>query len=565
MKLFNKFFLLVFVGLIFSVSVLKAQIQQSEALKSAINLTVSEKFDQAETAFIALMKSEPTNADVYFYYGENNIKSFYSDTISSTLKETSLTVIPLFKKGIEIDTTDALNYIGLGRINYYLGNKTEADKNFAIALSKMPAMDAKIKKIKDPVRFAILLTKLAETYILETNTDTAKAFPYLRRALEVDPTNAQVNIAFGDAYTYINDGSNAATNYTFSLQKDPKSAVSMVKKGNIYKRAKNLTLAITYFEQAISIDKNFAPAFRSLGETYTMAAQYEKATANFNTYLELCGDNIPAKMRYVTSLYKSQNYKEAVVQIKQIFEKDSTSYNNLNRLLAYSYFEIKEYDNALYYIQKYIKNATADKVIALDYSYYGRAYGEKGLDVKAAEYLTKAIEMSIENVSLYTDMAAYHAKQKNYTLAAKAIETKVSQGEANAGDFYYLGKYYYQDKNWGKADTTFNTLFTLEADKIKPYKVLGLYYQANARSSVDTLLTGYAKIKFDDLLTEIMIDTVKYVKYYEETYGYLAYYELFNKNYETSAQLYKKVLQINPNNPNAKIALETPELKKYNK
>ena len=112
-----------------------------------------------------------------------------------------------------------------------------------------------------------------------------------------------IYIIAGDLYLLVNNGSLAIRNYNKAQETDPKSPMANMKNGSIYFKGKNFGAAIPYYEQAIALDKNYAPAYRELGQLYSMAARLEESKANYETYLKLTNQNIPAKIRYVTSLF----------------------------------------------------------------------------------------------------------------------------------------------------------------------------------------------------------------------------------------------------------------------
>ena len=53
--------------------------------------------------------------------------------------------------------------------------------------------------------------------------------------------------------------------------------------------------AIPYFEQAIALNKNYAPAYRELGQLYSMAGRFKESKENFETYLTLTNQNVPQR------------------------------------------------------------------------------------------------------------------------------------------------------------------------------------------------------------------------------------------------------------------------------
>jgi len=131
-------------------------------LTAALKLAASEQYENAGLAFEALLKKEPANGDVYFYYGETILKEYLSDTLSNSLKEMANKADQLFKKGIAQDPANQINNVGLGSIVLFLKSDTvAADKYFSLAEAALPTK----LKLMSP-RDARILTKLGTSQLL---------------------------------------------------------------------------------------------------------------------------------------------------------------------------------------------------------------------------------------------------------------------------------------------------------------------------------------------------------------------------------------------------------------
>jgi tetratricopeptide (TPR) repeat protein len=534
-----------------------------KTIEDAKKLTISEQYALAEEAYKVLIKSNATSGDNYYYYGDNEIKAFFSDTITRSLVETYEKCKSVFETGVKNDAANQLNLIGLARIEYIIGNTITVNEYITKINATLPLPETKIKKIPDPKRYALLLTEMAKVYIVAEKTDTASALPLLRRAKLADPTNSDICITMGDAYLNVKDVNKAIESYNAAQTLDPASPIAKFKIGYMYFRAKNLSEAIKYFEESLKIDANFAPTYKELGFLYSMAGKLEDSKANYLKYLEISGNNVPAKISYVVELFKSGFYKDCIAQIEEIFAIDSTI-NSMNRVIAYCYYEDKQYTNAQYYIEKFFANTTPDKIINKDYVYYGKIMGEnKNADLAEVQF-RKALELDGTQTELYTEIAKYQKTAKNYVKAANAYEEKIAIGAATIEDYYNLGKIYYSDAKFELSDLTFDKVLAMEFGKYKNYKILCYYWQGFARVSIDTTFaTGYAKPVYDKLIEEAKLDSAKNFKYLVEGYSYYGYYYLVNeenKDYCKSKSYYNQVLAIDPNNEKAPLALSTFEL-----
>jgi tetratricopeptide (TPR) repeat protein len=540
--------------------------QTTPELEEAKKLTVREQYTQAEEMFKKLIIANPGLGDLYYYYGENELKALFSDTITRSQKETLANCKKLYEQGIEKDALNPLNFVGLARIAYISGNKQAVGENIAKVNTMIPAMNVKVKKIKEPVRYAQVLAEMAKIYIVPGKTDTASALPLLRRAVSVDPKNAELFNLMGDAYLEIRDVNNAIMNYNLSQSLDQNSPLAKLRIGYLYVRAKNLGAAIASLQEALRIDPNFAPAYKELGYVYSLAGKTELSKPNYEKYLQLSGNNIPAKISYVVALFKSADYKECIKQINQIFAVDS-SINSMNRVIGYSYYETKQFVKAHYYMEKFLKNINYDpeKIISKDYIYMGRIMGERGFADKADEYLRKAIDMDVEYVDLYSDIALFQSTAKNYKRAIQALEDKKAAQAAKLGDFYYLGRYYYSDGNYEKANETFETLLGMNDPRLKSYEMLALTFQGYSLLAIDSTFEQGLPFKvYEKMVEKAMVDTVKFSKNLVDAYSYFASYYWLNKpnkDLGRSKKYFLMVLAIDPGNQSAQKALLIPEIK----
>ena len=536
---------------LWSLSMFSVGFLQAQDLKSAIKLTDSEQFGAANTIYQNLIKQQPQNADIYFYLGESYLKSYFTDTANVDLKEVTQLAKAQFEKGVSVDPTNPLNFVGLGKAAIYSGDYNAAATEFAKADAMIPLKKQKIETITVEKQ-VITLQKIAEGYLKAPNADTGKVFPYLRRAEKLDKKNAITFLFRGDAYLFlINDGSNAIINYKRAQELDPTSPKAKMRLGQLWVRAKRYQEALDYYKDALQIDSTFTPCYRELAELYAMAGQYENAQVNYKKFLALSGQNISAKVRFASFLFLTKNYNDAITQINEILKQDE-SYNFLNRLAAYSYFETNQYDPALKSIQKFFSKTKPDKIICSDYVYFGKIYAKLTSDSLAIEKYRLALKCDSTNMDIISDMATSFNKMKKYGETAKLYELKIQKGSGSLQDYYAMGKAYYSDQKWGKADTALARVIEKKADFLPAY-----LWRARVFSNLDPeTKDGLAKPHYEMLIEKAAVDSVKNSKELIEAYSYLGYYYLKNKKYCESIDYWQKVLFIDPKNEKAPPAIK---------
>jgi tetratricopeptide (TPR) repeat protein len=564
--LFNKLGLVIVLGLL---SVFFGNIK-AQTLSDAIKLTQSERYEDAETAYKAVLSKEPSNSDAYFFYGENILLSHLADPYSISVADASSQASGLFNKGLKADSTNALNNIGLGMVVLLqTSDTTKANVYFAKAISQFPK-----KKKKYTTHHILYLMKLGEAQMYAKSPNYTKAVSFLNTAIEVAPNDPEVYLSLGSIYDKSMDASKAIANYNKTVYLDAKNVMALVKIGNIYMRSRNLNEARNFLDKAKQIDSTYAPVYKYFGEMYNMAGVYGLSKSNYKKYLDLSGNNMPARISYVNSLYKSRDYNEAYNNLQEILQVEK-SRNYLYRLAAYCAYEKKPADNqaALGYIETFFKNTTPDKIITKDYAYYGRILlklkKDSAMIDNGFKQLTTAFNLDTTDYTLLSDITLNAYYLKRFDVAATMLNRKIASGNADINDYMYLGKTYYQTKQYGKADTIFN-----QAVKIDPTYMQAYVWIANTAASQDPdSKLGLAKPKYETVIEKASIDKVKYSKELIDSYSYLGSYYLFMEkpDYEKAEEAFTKLTEVDPQNKSAiirgytSIALIAMKQKQYAK
>ena len=579
---------------------------KAQSLQEAITLTKNEQYDKAEALFQQLIKSEPGNSKIYFHYGENTLLNYFADTISNSLTVATKEAADIFNKGIAASTTNPLNYVGLAKVEFYKGDNAKAEELRVKAKGLLPAYK-KVTKIANPKDYAYTLAKIAESYIRFETVDTSKALPFIREALKIDPKNSEVYIIAGDIYILVNDGSKAIKNYNLAQDWDLQSPTANMKIGSIYVKGRNLMAAIPFYEQAIALNKDYAPAYRELGQLYSMAGRYNESKKYFEKYLGLTQGNIPAKIRYVNALFYAKEYSEVIKNVEEIFAVDR-SRTYMNRIAGYSAYEMGNYDLALKYMDKFFESLDKDRIIKKDYIYYARILTKKNQnfsklvietdndegDLTTMEGKYAALKTGPDKVKIKADIDALKAKVTDskakianaevelkksseayekaaffgdedlnmlyekggaqyaahkYSDAAATWSRLLEKGRDTENDFIQVGRAYYQAKDFDKADAIFNKMVAKYPNNLQGY--LWIANTASAKDPDSEL--GLARPKFITLLKKASADSVKNVSEMFDAIRYLGYDALQNKRYDEARSYYNRMVSLAPNNNEYKI------------
>jgi tetratricopeptide (TPR) repeat protein len=582
---------------------------RSQDLNSAILLTRSEQYDKAGEMLKQLIKNEPSNSKNYFYLGENYILEYFSDTISNSLTVSVNAAKETFQKGVDVGPNDPLNYIGLAKASFYLGDDQKAAEYRAKAKSfLLPYKN--LKKINPPApQYAFILAKIAESYIKEDRVDTSMALPLIREALKIDNKNRDVYLIAGDIYILMNDGSKAISYYNQAQMADPQSPTANMKIGNIYVKGRALQAAIPYFEQAIELNADYAPAYRELGQLYLLAQRFPQAKEYFEKYLSLTAGNIPAKGRYVNALYFAKDYESVISNVEDIFKVDK-SRTYMNRIAGYSAYEKTppDYDKALAYMETLFETVSPDRIIPRDYQYMARILIRKNLNApkitdealalrdqvekdksraaatrvaaektrinaaiekntaradslekiakKAYEEVNRAhvnyvklLELRPDDRALLGEIAAAYNSYRDYYGVAKTLSRMLGPLPESREDYMQVGRAFYNAERYQSADSIFKIVIASSPDYVPAYLWVSRTY---SKMDPDTKL-GLAKPKFETLVTVAQKDSVANGSELAESFGFLGYYYMLNENYTLSKAYYNRLLELNPDNKDYKI------------
>lgn len=582
---------------------------KAQDLAAATALTRSEQYDKAQVMLQDLIKKEPANSKNYFFLGENYLLDYFADTISNSLPVAAKAAKEIYQKGVDVNASDPLNYVGLAKVAFFTGdNKTAADMRVKARSLLLPYKN--IKKIVPPAKeYAFALAKIAESYIKNGKVDTSLALPLIREAIKIDNNNKDVYLIAGDIYILVNDGSKAISNYNQAQFADPESPTAAMKIGNIYVKGRAYPQAIENYEAAIKLNPNYAPVYRELGQLYSSAGRYEQSRENFKKYLDLTAGNIPAKIKYVNALFYAKDYDGVISNVEDIFKVDK-SRTYMNRIAGYSAYEKTppDYDKALAYMETLFKTLAPERILWKDYHYMARilvkrnqnwpkmaddlaslqqqldkeknklaisttaadkakykasvedltgkvAAAKTALDKSSAEIdkafveYSKVLAMKQGDRGLLSEIASNYNLFRRYDGVAKTLTKMLDPAKDNTEDILKIGRAYYNGEKYKTADSVFSALIAKSPEYVPAY-----LWMANTYSKMDPdFKLGLAKPKFEKLIEVAKSDSVKNAPAMMDAFGYLSYYHMMNNNFSRSKDYYNRMINLDPNNKEYKI------------
>lgn len=347
-------------SLAFLTSVTLGFAQDVNQAKKAID---AEQYENAKSILKSIIKTNPVDGRANFILG--NIYLIQTVTDSAKIS---------FQRGLAGTQGSRLNHIGMGAIDLDNGNTTAAEANFALALK-----DVKKKDIEE-------LIAIGRAYTYSSKPNYKKAIEYLDKAKLINPNDAIVQLALGDAFYGDKNQNEAYTSYRNAFQIDPTLLRAKMQLGVLLKGAKSYDEAIKSFNEVIAINSSYGPVYRELAETYykwgrnkpSKSTEYMQTALGFyEKYISLTDSSIHSRMRKADFLVLLKDYKALEAEANKMIEIDKVN-PRIFRYLGYSAYENGNADIAIKSLESYMSNPS-NKIIAKDYFYLGTAKLKKGL------------------------------------------------------------------------------------------------------------------------------------------------------------------------------------------
>jgi len=419
----------------------------------------AEQYDKAKSILKSIIKANPIDGRANFILG--NVYLIQTVTDSAKIS---------FERGLAGTEGARLNHIGLGTIDLDNGNPVAAEAKFALSLK-----DVKKKDIEE-------LVAIGRAYTYSTKPNYKKAIEYLNKAKTINPNDALVQLALGDAYYGDKNQNEAYAAYRNAFQFDPTLLRAKMQLGVLLKGAKSYDEAIKSFNEVIAINPSYGPVYRELAETYYKWGRNKPSKSNeymqiafghYEKYISLTDSSLHSRMRKADFLVLLKDYKALEIEANKMIEMDKVN-PRIFRYLGYSAYENGNADLAIKSLESFIANPV-NKVIAKDYLYLGTAKFKKGLSADGLSVdsilynagladIRKAIEIEPLIIEDLNEVGKKIFSLKLYKEAMPVFEfgTANSEYKNYIEDNIYYGLSIYYANN--KKDLTPNVIDLQKAD-----------------------------------------------------------------------------------------------------
>ncbi len=538
-----------------------ATVSNAQDIEQAKKVIDAEQYEKAKTILKNLLQAKPGNGKATFYLGNIYLKQNLEDSAKI-----------YFQKGLSGTESAKWNYIGLGQIDLDKANPTAAQANFDMATK-----DIKKKDIEEYIN-------IAKAYMNSDKPDYKTALVYLNKAKAVNPTDANLQMAFGDAYYGDKNQNESYTSYRNAFQTDGTLIRAKMQLGVLLKGAKSYTEAVKAYDNVIAIDPNYGPVYRELAETYYYWGNNEpkkyneyiqKALGYYEKYMSLTDYSLASRMRHADFLILAKDYKALEIEANAMKELDKVNPRIL-RYLGYSAYENGNMDTAIKSIQEFISNPNS-KVIARDYLYLGLAKLKKSnnLETKTADPvlfsegvndIKKSVEMEITMTNDLSEIGKKFYEQKLFKEAAAIYE--IATSNPNSKNFlldnFYLGNSFYYNNTrkevvkpdlveLQKADAAFGKVIEASPTTQDAYIFRA---RANRLLENDDMIIkyyeDYMRVVTEKGPEEVTKNKAKFIESYNNIAASYA-----NTDKAKAKEYFNKTLALDPTNPYATESLKT--------
>jgi tetratricopeptide (TPR) repeat protein len=512
----------------------------AQTLEQGKQFLYYERYASAQSAFEKVLNANPNNIDAVYWLGQTMIhRRDTHDTAGAKA---------LYSKMLATNGNAPLLLVGMGHVELLYGNTTDSKQRFETAISLTKEKDI---QVLNAVAYANIDAKAGDPNYALTKLNTATQVKRFN-----DP---QTYVLMGDAYRRLLDGGGAVTNYQKALGIDPKLAEAQMKIGIVYLTQNNKEFFLPAFEQAVTIDPAYAPAYQQLF-LYWYLRDVNKASAYLDKYAANSDQGADLEYMKAGMMYVSGKVAESRTRAQELIGQYGANVSpRMYKLVAFASDSLGDYTAAREAMANFFAKADSTIILPTDYEEYGKIYGKLQDSVTrnmAFQYYAKAISVDTIDVDKqkFASEALDLAKQTHNKQAAALISGAMYNSLKNPtnSDLFKYGTANYQAGNYKTADSIFcGAYITKYPNEIYGY----LWCARSTQAEDDTLMSqGLAVGPYERLaqFARSSPDSAKYKSQIVGAYFYLAgYYNDVKKDKPKALSYMQKVLEVDPTNASA--------------
>ncbi|MHB9154114.1 MAG: tetratricopeptide repeat protein [Endomicrobiales bacterium] len=333
--------------------------------------------------------------------------------------------------------------------------------------------------------------------------------------------------------------------FTSGLGAVPSEAYRSYARGLLAAKAGDLESALHEYERVTSLDRDAVLVYRDLAFLYWQTGRSEEAFNAAEKLNELNGDPRATQL-FLGSFYLLAGQSNRARQSwERALKIDAENETALLYLAAYHSSD-NDPRKAVTYWNKYLEK---DPLSAEGYYQLGMAQEKLGQVENAREAFLKAVSLKPEGVEAHIALAQLYEKEEKIVAAAQEYERYLELVPDNMNVLLYLGGLYYRAKNYPAAENIFLRAQALNPRDDTIHFWLGII--SEEKKDWDGAIRYFSQISTREENPVILTR--------------LGYYHSAKKDSSEAVKQLKKVVKLEPNNPNSYylLGLAYFDLKKY--
>ncbi|MDB5247814.1 MAG: tetratricopeptide repeat family protein [Segetibacter sp.] len=385
--------------------------------------------------------ANPKNAEAIYWLGQTYLGM---EDIAGAKK--------VYQDALTAGVNEPLVWVGMGHVETLEGKKDAARQRFEAAIT------ATTKKKKEDVNILNAIGR-ANADGAANIGDPAYAIEKLKRAAELDPTNADVFVNLGMNYLKLgpDQGGNAYEAYTNALKADPNNAKAKFRLGKIFESQGNTDRFLEYYNTAVTGDQAYAPAYLELYDYYANR-DVNKAKEYLEKYIANSDKDCSTDAAYADYLFRAGKYQESLERAKAMESGQCKNFPGLKVIYAYNYDRLGDSLQARTNLESYLATVPAEKVKPAIYEFAGNLLLKfPGQSALATSYLEKAMNADtvpanrikyINTIAESLGKAGAYGEQLNWYRKLAAVKPELSNR-----DLYLYADAAIRANNFAAADS----------------------------------------------------------------------------------------------------------------
>jgi tetratricopeptide (TPR) repeat protein len=279
------------------------------------------------------------------------------------------------------------------------------------------------------------------------------------KSIELNPKFVEAYLNRGNAYSHNSEPELALVDYNKAIELNPKLAIAYYNRGYAFINKNEPELALVDYNKAIELNPKYAEAYNNRGNIYTDRGELDLAFADYTKAIEV---NPKLKQAYFNrgrSYYNKKEYDLAIADLTNGIKLDSKDPNAyFNRGNAYAN---KEKFNLA--IEDFSKTINLDPKYTDAYNNRGNSYNKKGeYDLALADY-SKAIELDSKNANAYYNRGLNYNEKDELDKAIEDFNRTIELNPEHADAYCHRGCALVKKSNDDKALEDFTKSIQLRA------------------------------------------------------------------------------------------------------